>query len=97
MLGGTPDGVDALALSELAVLADGVHLHIARDDRRMDQLRNVMAVFAPGLEILSFPAWDCLPYDRVSPNADVLGERIHALAVLKSKKPGPMLGICSVE
>jgi len=97
LLGGTPDGVDVLALSELAALADGVHLHIARDDRRMDELRNVLGIFAPGLEVLSFPAWDCLPYDRVSPNADVLGERMHALAVLKGKNPGPLLVLATVN
>ena len=30
----------------------------------------------PEAEILRFPAWDCLPYDRVSPNPALVSERI---------------------
>ena len=97
LLGGAPEGVDALALAELASLAGGAHLHIARDDRRLEQLRNVLAVFAPGLRILSFPAWDCLPYDRVSPKTDVVGERMHALSVLKAGLSGPVLVIATIN
>ncbi len=88
LLGGIPDGVDALALAELVSMAGstggGAHLHVARDDRRMEQLRAVLSVIVPEMEIIPFPAWDCLPYDRVSPNADVLGDRMHALSRLKS-------------
>src|SRR6185437_11163416 len=33
-------------------------------------------------EILEFPAWDCLPYDRVSPHAALVAQRMTALARL---------------
>ena len=32
--------------------------------------------------MLSFPAWDCLPYDRVSPHAAVVARRMATLAAL---------------
>ena len=32
--------------------------------------------------MLTFPAWDCLPYDRVSPNADIVSRRIDVLTRL---------------
>ena len=31
---------------------------------------------------MSLPAWDCLPYDRVSPNAEITSRRIDALTRL---------------
>ena len=31
------------------------------------------------VQILSFPDWECLPYDRVSPHADIVSQRLLAL------------------
>ncbi|GIX14343.1 MAG: hypothetical protein KatS3mg118_2302 [Paracoccaceae bacterium] len=45
-------------------------------------LAEALAVFAPGLPVLHFPAWDCLPYDRISPNAAVAAARMATLAAL---------------
>ena len=46
-------------------------LHVARDDARLAAMRAALRFFAPELPVLAFPAWDCLPYDRVSPNAEI--------------------------
>jgi transcription-repair coupling factor (superfamily II helicase) len=101
LLGGIPDGVDALALAELVSMTGsaggGPHLHVASDDRRLEQLRGVLSVIVPEMEIIPFPAWDCLPYDRVSPNADVLGDRMHALMRLKAGIEGPTLVLTTVN
>ena len=35
---------------------------------------------------MEFPAWDCLPYDRVSPNASVVAQRMTALSRLARVK-----------
>ncbi len=32
--------------------------------------------------ILEFPAWDCLPYDRVSPSLDCVSQRVNTLTTL---------------
>ncbi|MEI6628821.1 MAG: hypothetical protein WCN27_05420, partial [Alphaproteobacteria bacterium] len=32
--------------------------------------------------ILTFPAWDCLPYDRISPSLDCVSERVDTLTIL---------------
>ncbi len=101
LLGGIPDGVDALALAELVSMTGstggGPHLHVASDDRQLEQLRGVLSVIVPEMEIIPFPAWDCLPYDRVSPNADVLGDRMHALMRLKAGIEGPTLVLTTVN
>ena len=64
-------------------------LHVARDDSRMARLAEALAFFAPEAEVLRFPAWDCLPYDRVSPNPDLVAERIATLARLLEKPDRP--------
>ena len=77
---GAPEGADALALAALATARQSTDrraeiLHVARDDARMARLEELLAFFAPDIELLSFPAWDCLPYDRVSPHRDIVGRR----------------------
>ena len=59
-----------------------LHLHIARDANRMAAFLDGLAFFAPEIATISFPAWDCLPYDRVSPNRDIASRRIDALTTL---------------
>ncbi|MBT5074142.1 MAG: transcription-repair coupling factor [Kordiimonadaceae bacterium] len=73
--------MDALVLCETAKeLENGQSiLHIARDDIRMENMAELAAYFAPDVEVITFPAWDCLPYDRVSPNPDILARRMTSL------------------
>ena len=79
-IAGAPYGVDALVLGELAEETRGRHfLHVARDDAALGRMVEALAFFAPGLEVLSLPAWDCLPYDRVSPNPEIVSRRIETL------------------
>ncbi|MEM6441467.1 MAG: CarD family transcriptional regulator, partial [Pseudomonadota bacterium] len=81
-VGGAPEGRDAQLLAELADRAGGPVLHVARDDARAASLAEALAFFAPELPVLRFPAWDCLPYDRISPNADISAARMATLAAL---------------
>jgi transcription-repair coupling factor (superfamily II helicase) len=80
---GAPEGVDSLLLGDLTREAPGRDIVVlARDAERAATLADSLAFFAPEAEVLNFPAWDCLPYDRVSPHPAVSGERIAALAAL---------------
>jgi transcription-repair coupling factor (superfamily II helicase) len=87
-LAGVPDGFDALALADLARglsrTADGpaALVHVARDGQRRQVLENALRFLAPEIEVLAFPAWDCQPYDRVSPTAGTTAQRMTALARL---------------
>ncbi len=86
-VGGAPEGFDArLILDEIARTGLPV-AHIARDDKRMAALRAALAFFAPDMAVFTFPGWDCLPYDRVSPNADISAARMATLAALVHKMP----------
>ena len=80
-LSGAPEGFDARALARELEKGAPV-IHVARDDRRMEAMRAALGFFAPGATVLAFPAWDCLPYDRVSPNPDISSARMATLAAL---------------
>lgn len=60
-------------------------LHICSDEKETEILQKQIEFFASDkiknnqLEILSFPAWDCLPYDRVSPKPIIIAARISCL------------------
>ena len=86
ILSGVPDGFDGRVVADLAKLAaknGRPHLLVvARDGVRMSELEQSVGFFAPDQEIISFPAWDCMPYDRVSPNAAIVARRMAALARL---------------
>src|SRR5260370_29582785 len=54
-------------------------LNAAGDDGRMARLAEALAFFAPDIEVLRIPAWDCLPYDRVAPNPELVSARLATL------------------
>ncbi|WP_170344105.1 transcription-repair coupling factor [Ruegeria atlantica] len=86
-VGGAPEGFDAqLVLNEIA-RSNGPVAHVARDDKRMEAMRAALAFFAPDMPVFVFPGWDCLPYDRVSPNADISAARVATLAALVHQMP----------
>ena len=83
---GAPEGFDArLILAELD--RTGPTLHIARDDKRLAAMQAALGFFAPDLPVFTFPGWDCLPYDRVSPNAEISATRMATLAALVHVMP----------
>ena len=83
---GAPEGFDATRI--LTELARGVPVcHVARDDKRLVAMRDALRFFAPDVPVIEFPAWDCLPYDRVSPNADISAQRMATLAALAHGMP----------
>ena len=73
---GVPQGLDAMLLPEIAKAAGKrIVVHVAVDDQRAAVLADQLAYFAPKLAVLRFPAWDCLPYDRVSPNPAIIADQ----------------------
>ncbi|WP_306111921.1 MULTISPECIES: transcription-repair coupling factor [Roseovarius] len=81
-VGGAPEGFDARLILDEAARAEGPVIHVARDDKRMAAMEEALRFFAPDMPVIRFPGWDCLPYDRVSPNADISATRMATLAGL---------------
>jgi transcription-repair coupling factor (superfamily II helicase) len=92
-----PEGWDAFLLAQRRREYPGAILHVARDDARMARLAEALAFIMPEAEVLRFPAWDCLPYDRVSPNPALVSERIATLARLLDKPTGPRIVLTTVN
>jgi transcription-repair coupling factor (superfamily II helicase) len=94
---GAPEGVDAAAMGEAARLRGGVSLFVARDETRAAQFEAAVKFFTPELETLRLPAWDTLPYDRISPAAAIAAQRCAALSQLARRQPGsgPLLAIAT--
>src|SRR5690606_33956594 len=92
-LSGVPEGLDGLIVGDFvrALAASGRRgraVHVARDDQRMASVAEAVAFFAPDIELLRLPAWDCIPYDRVSPRADIVAQRMATLAQLAAPPEG---------
>jgi transcription-repair coupling factor (superfamily II helicase) len=88
-LASLPDGFDAFCVADLARALSPtaeeravVLVHVARDGQRAHAFNEALAFAAPEIEVLDFPAWDCQPYDRVSPNAAISARRMTVLSRL---------------
>jgi transcription-repair coupling factor (superfamily II helicase) len=87
------DGAEGLVIGDLAravaARADAPAtslLVVCRDAPRMAALTRAVRFFAPDIDVQEFPAWDCLPYDRVSPHAGVVAQRMTTLSRLARLK-----------
>jgi len=90
-LASVPDGAEAYALARILAESDQGGLamvFIARDATRMQMITEALPFFDPDIEVLQLPAWDCLPYDRVSPNPGISARRLLALGALAKGLPG---------
>ncbi len=95
---GAPEGADAMALADAARTRQGLVAHIARDGLRAAAVKQALGFFAPDVAVIDYPAWDCLPYDRVSPSGAVSSRRMAALAAISSlKKAGAMILVTSIN
>jgi transcription-repair coupling factor (superfamily II helicase) len=96
-----PEGLDCLILGDVARLRArrerGPVLLVARDDSRAASLKNGFKFFVPDIEIIDLPAWDCLPYDRVSPRAEIVSRRMAALAALAGDGSAPRIILATVN
>ena len=81
-IAGAPDGLSARAVASIARQSAAGVIHIATNDARADVMAQALAFFAPDVGVLGFPAWDCMPYDRVSPSHAILGHRMETLSQL---------------
>jgi len=86
-LSGVPEGFEPHPILREIDARGAPVIHVARDDKRMAALQAALAFFAPDMPVMTFPGWDCLPYDRVSPNADISAQRMATLAALVHGMP----------
>ncbi len=101
-LGGAAIGFQPWLLADLARAAHGAKagaraVFIAPDEMAMRSLADAATWFAPELEIVTLPSWDCLPYDRASPSLRSASDRLAALHTLQRAPKGPQLVISTAN
>jgi transcription-repair coupling factor (superfamily II helicase) len=95
---GAPQGHDARIVAELAQRSHGQPvIFVALDEVRAALMGELLGFFTPQLEQIAFPAWDCLPYDRISPHTDILSQRIAALSRLRQPFAKPTVLLTTVN
>jgi transcription-repair coupling factor (superfamily II helicase) len=95
-------GAQPLVLADLARAAatrssGGRVVFIAPDESAMQGVVDSAGYFAPELEVIAFPAWDCLPYDRASPALSISARRLAALHRLQAPAAGPQLLVTTIN
>ena len=95
-LAGVPTGFLPWLAADLARAAHGSSksgraVAIVADEAAMRALAETVPLFAPEVEVLTLPGWDCLPYDRASPALRVMAERLATLSALQTSSDNPQL------
>ncbi|MEM7466422.1 MAG: transcription-repair coupling factor [Pseudomonadota bacterium] len=78
----------SLAISQWLKSADKFAMLVVRDSIHVQQYVEEISFFDADIEILQFPDWETLPYDRFSPYQDIISERLATLASLPTTKKG---------
>ncbi|GAA0566907.1 transcription-repair coupling factor [Rhizomicrobium electricum] len=96
---GAPEGFDAWLAGAAAGSLKGLVILVAQDGVKAASAADTIAFFTPKVPVLSFPAWDCLPYDRMSPSPDIESQRLATLAALarRDKDSGPAVVVTTVN
>ena len=92
-----PRGSLPLVMADLARASRARAVFIAADDSAMRAMAEAARFFAPELDVIEFPAWDCLPYDRASPALSISAARLSALHRLQNPQGTAQLLITTVN
>src|SRR3954453_7207139 len=101
-LAGVPTGFLPWLATDLARAVHGVGssgraVLIVADEAAMRAVAETAPLFAPEVDVLSLPGWDCLPYDRASPALRVMAERLATLSALQAKSGKPQLVVATAS
>lgn len=83
-----PDGFDAVLLDKFSAKKTQDILYILSDGVALEKTAQILQYLNPKLEVLKFPAWDTVPYDRVSPNVNIVAQRVETLTAIVAN-PNP--------
>jgi transcription-repair coupling factor (superfamily II helicase) len=101
-LAGVPTGFLPWLAADLARAAhgrgdSGRAVAIVADEAALRALADTVPLFAPEVEVLTLPGWDCLPYDRASPALRVMAERLATLSALQARRDRPQLLVATAS
>ena len=95
-LGEVPEGSEPLLINEISENSNNNILIIARDLKRYQQLKDGLEFFL-NKDILFYPQWDCVPYDRISPNKLITSKRLETLSRLSNEKDKSKIILTTIQ
>ena len=94
--GEVPEGSEPLLINEISENSNNNILIIARDLKRYQQLKDGLEFFL-NKDVLFYPQWDCVPYDRISPNKLITSKRLETLSRLSNEKDKSRIILTTIQ
>ena len=94
--GEVPEGSEPLLINEISENSNNNILIIARDLKRYQQLKDGLEFFL-NKDVLFYPQWDCVPYDRISPNKLITSKRLETLSRLSNEKDKSKIILTTIQ
>ena len=91
-----PEGSESLIFENLFSHLNKDFLIITRDLKRFQQIKDTMEFFLKS-DTLFFPQWDCVPYDRISPNKTITSNRLETLSTLANDKRDRKIVLSTIQ
>ncbi len=97
-IGHVPAGLEPFLIAEMARAGQPI-AYVMSDGQHMADVEQMLGFIAPEIPVLTLPAWDCLPYDRVSPSSDTSARRLAALSglIAHHRKPHAAIVLVTVN
>ncbi len=93
-----PETARAISFATLAQLSSHSPLVIACPTGAMaGQLADDLEQFLAPDDVMNFPAWETLPFERVTPNVETMGQRMHVLWRLSQPERRPRVILAGVR
>ena len=87
-LSSVPQSYSAFLLSQMVEKSKKDCLFIASSGSLLEEVANVLKRISPDLDVLKFPSWDTVPFDRVSPHSSIVSQRLDTLSKLATENAG---------
>lgn len=97
VIGDVPVSAQAYLLVALQRATGKPVVHVVPQDKDMASVASLAQFLAPDIEVLTLPAWDTLPYDRISPSANITATRLNTLSRLAADSKTPYILLTTIN
>ena len=88
-IGGILEGLDVFSIIDTLVKNEDISIvYVVKNEDKLYKTTQLIDELYSDINYVTIPAWDCLPYDNLSPGTRVTGERINSfLKILDKNNP----------
>ena len=93
-----PSGLEPFLVSDLLQNYNAKRiLYLIPEEKNLNSYKKIFDVLNEKYNTLTFPSWDCMPYDKISPSNNILNDRLSVLVNSSRCSDSKILFITSVE